>query len=186
MKSLRDIYLETKTRIVCYMSMSDDMWIKEVWKYEKEKDHYSVKREVEEGWRNLGDELTLGDGEIWLNGERKIGRWKRIKDDLKKRLKERIVKRRKETLAKKKLQGKGFAGLDEYSHKWLNCNVDPRKVSSIIQMQERMVETRNWKKIRGIEVDSEMCRLLWKIQRDGRPSISRVRKISWERILETT
>ena len=35
---------------------------------------------------------------------------------------------------------------------WLKCNLEvPRKTSSIFTLQEQMIETRAWKKIRGLE-----------------------------------
>ena len=45
------------------------------------------------------------------------------------------------------------------SHQWLKCNIDARKVSSIINMQEQMVKTRGWKVSRGLNVTTENCRL---------------------------
>ena len=41
---------------------------------------------------------------------------------------------------------------------WLKCNnTDPRKTSSIFALQEQMIETRAWKKIRGL-VECDKCR----------------------------
>ena len=33
--------------------------------------------------------------------------------------------------------------------RWVHCNTDPRKAASIFNLQEQMVETRAWKKMRG-------------------------------------
>ena len=41
---------------------------------------------------------------------------------------------------------------------WLKCNTDPRKTSSIFALQEQMIETKAWIKIRGL-VDDDSCRL---------------------------
>ena len=43
----------------------------------------------------------------------------------------------------------------------MGCNIDSTKVASIIQLQERMVETRAWKKNRGL-VENDSCRLCGK------------------------
>ena len=45
------------------------------------------------------------------------------------------------------------------SHQWLKCNIDARKVSAIINMQEQMIETRGWKASRGLNVTTENCKL---------------------------
>ena len=45
---------------------------------------------------------------------------------------------------------------DDYE--WLKCNADPRKTVSIFAVQERMVETKAWKLIRGL-VNEDKCRL---------------------------
>ena len=37
--------------------------------------------------------------------------------------------------------------------------MDARKVSAIIAMQEQMVETRSWKRNRGMPAENDMCRL---------------------------
>ena len=45
------------------------------------------------------------------------------------------------------------------SHQWLECNIDARKVSAIINTQEQMIKTRGWKASRGLNVTTENCRL---------------------------
>ena len=52
-----------------------------------------------------------------------------------------------------------FTNQDPECSAWLNCNMDPRKTASIINLQEQMVETRKWKAIRSLEVKDENCRL---------------------------
>ena len=49
------------------------------------------------------------------------------------------------------MQREVYEKLDEESHRWLQCNVEPRKVVSIIAVQEQMVETRAWKANRGLQ-----------------------------------
>ena len=40
----------------------------------------------------------------------------------------------------------------------MKCNTDPRKTASIFALQEQMIETKAWKKMRGL-VDQDNCRL---------------------------
>ena len=49
-------------------------------------------------------------------------------------------------------------GFEKDDHDWLKCNTDPGKTASIFAMQEQMVETKVWKKLRGL-VDQDKCRL---------------------------
>ena len=158
LKSLRDMYYQTKTRVACYLSTSNNFWMNFVWDWERSKEHWSVKKEVEEEWRRVGEDLEIMENGMSLNGERLEGDWKVLKDKLLKCMKEKKDLLRIESLASKPMQGKAFANYDENSHHWLNCNIDPKKVSSIIQMQERMVETRAWKLNRNLCVDDK-CRL---------------------------
>ena len=103
----------------------------------------------------------MTDNGITLNNQEIEGDWKVVKKKLLKHYKDKICLLREEVLTDKPMQGKGFAGLDENCHQWLSCNIDPCKVGSIIQMQERMVETRAWKKNRGLIVEDQ-CRLCGK------------------------
>ena len=57
------------------------------------------------------------------------------------------------------MQSEHHKGFDMESHQWLKCNIDARKVSAIINMQEQMIETRGWKGSRGLNVTTENCRL---------------------------
>ena len=45
----------------------------------------------------------------------------------------------------------------------MKCNINPAKVSAIINMQEQMIETRPWKRNRGLVVDTDLCRLCGKV-----------------------
>ena len=57
---------------------------------------------------------------------------------------------KQQSLAEKELQSeipKQYSGKDS---DWFKCNTDPRKRSSKFALQEQMIETRAWKKIRGL------------------------------------
>ena len=53
------------------------------------------------------------------------------------------------------MQSKGYEKLDEESHRWLQCNIEPKKIVSIIAVQEQMVETRLLKANSGLPVESD-------------------------------
>ena len=40
-----------------------------------------------------------------------------------------------------KMQSELYEKLDEENHRWLQCNIEPKKVASIIAGQEQVVET---------------------------------------------
>ena len=59
------------------------------------------------------------------------------------------------------MQREVYEKLDEESHRWLQCNIESKKVGSIIAVQEQMVETRVWKANRCFPVESNkysICR----------------------------
>ena len=62
-----------------------------------------------------------------------------------------------ESLKETKPQSEIPLQYDEEDYGWLKKrNTDPRKTASIFRLQEQMVETRAWKKLRGL-IDDEMC-----------------------------
>ena len=50
------------------------------------------------------------------------------------------------------MQSQFYKGLEEESHGWLGCNIEPKKVSAILNMQEQMIEIRGRKKTIGTHV----------------------------------
>ena len=63
-----------------------------------------------------------------------------------------------DSLKAKKLQSEIPLKYDEEDYGWLKLDTDPRKTASIFRLQEQMVETRTWKKLRGL-IDDEMYRV---------------------------
>ena len=57
------------------------------------------------------------------------------------------------------MQSEVYEKLDEESHRWLQSNIGPKKVASIIAVQEQAVETRGWKANGGLPVESDKCRI---------------------------
>lgn len=56
------------------------------------------------------------------------------------------------------MQSEIVAGYTEEDYVWLKCNTDTKKTAAIFNMQEQMIETRSWLKLRGI-VEVDICRL---------------------------
>ena len=68
-------------------------------------------------------------------------------------------KKRKETYIGKKMLTEIYKGLEEPSHQWIKCNINPAKVSATIKRQEQRIETRAWKCDNGLVMDTDSCRL---------------------------
>jgi hypothetical protein len=158
LKSMRDVYQETKVRVACYMIHSESDWIKEAWAHENRKEGGSLKAEVELIFESLGRKMEVGLETMKLDGESLEGTWKDVWWKLKAELKENREAKRKEDYEKKPMQAEIYKQLNNEKHLWLDTNIDPQKVSAIINMQEQMVETKSWKKLRGLEASAK-CRL---------------------------
>ena len=68
---------------------------------------------------------------------------------------------KQQSLAEKELQSEIPKQYSKEDSGWLKCNIDPRKASSIFALQEQMIETRAWRKIREL-VQCDKCRLCGK------------------------
>ena len=53
LKSFKEVYDETHTRVACYMATSTGEWIKVAWKNEMSKEQTSLKREAETAMRKM-------------------------------------------------------------------------------------------------------------------------------------
>ena len=65
------------------------------------------------------------------------------------------------------MQSEIYKKLEEPSHQWIKCNIYPGKVSAIISMQEQIIETRVWKRKRGLVVDTNLGRLCGEVSEGG-------------------
>lgn len=159
LKSLREVYQETKVRIATYMSMSESRWIAVVWKREYDDEYCSVKREAEQTLAECGLEVTFNEKGVTMNGESMIGPWKTGWRKLKEGLKKGMENNKKSEYMKKEMQSKVYKDQELECSEWLKCNLDPKKTAAIVNMQEQMIETRKWKGMRGLNVESVLCRL---------------------------
>ena len=158
LKSLEDVYVETKIRIASYLCHSTDKWLRIVWERDMKKEFTSVHRTVEEAFAKIGVKVEFGKQEIVMEGRKVDGDWKKVKDCLKEVWKKRKEKQRDEDLIKKKQQGQSWEMLQKEDYVWMKSNINPVKTSAIINMQEQMVETKSWKKKRNLIEDSK-CRM---------------------------
>ena len=135
MKSFKDVYDETKTSVACYMAAA------------------SLKKEAEKAMRKVEVAISFDEGSVTI-GKESYTEWKKLK----KILTEGQKRNKQQSLAEKELQSEIPKHYSEEDSGWLKCNNDPRKTSSIFASQEQMIETRAWKKIRGL-VECDKCRL---------------------------
>ena len=149
LKSFKEVYDETRTRVACYMATSTNEWIAAAWRNEIRKEQTSLKREVERIMRDVNTIVSFDEGSIAI-GEEKCTDWKDGWTNLKKILNEGQKRNKQQSLGEKQLQSEipKLYGEDDFG--WLKCNTDPRKTSSIFALQEQMIETKAWKKIRGL------------------------------------
>ena len=100
LKSFKEVYDETKTRVVCYMAMSKNEWIMSAWRNEIHKEQTSLKREAENAMINVNAVVEFDEGSMTINEERYTDRnlgWKKLKKILsegQKRNKQQVLQRR--------------------------------------------------------------------------------------------
>ena len=87
-KSLRDIYKETRLRVTCYIACLQNEWTKAAWRREKTKEENSIVEEAIKTMENVEAEIQFEEGNIHIDGEL-IERgwkqaWKKLKEKLKK------------------------------------------------------------------------------------------------------
>ena len=62
LKSLKEVYGETKTRVACYMVAATNEWIRVAWRNESQKEQISLKKEAEKTMRKV--EVTESFDEV--------------------------------------------------------------------------------------------------------------------------
>ena len=131
LKSMKDLYEETKVRVACYVTHSESAWIKTAWRREFQKEGKSIKSEAEDALRDDGENVKFCLDHVKIQGIAQAGDWRKIRKKTKKEMKEEL---RIENYKSKNMQSKHYKGFDMQSHQWLECNIDARKVSAIINM----------------------------------------------------
>ena len=138
------------------MATATNKWTMAAWRNEIRKEQTSPKTEAEKAMRNVSATVSFDEGSVIIDEERytdwKVG-WKKLK----KILNEEQKRNKKQSLAEKELQSEIPKQYGEDDFGRLKCKIDSRKTSTIFVLQEQMIETRAWKKIRGL-VDDDKCR----------------------------
>ena len=92
---------------------------------------------------------------------------------------------KQQSLNEKELQSEIPKQYGDEDYGWLKCNTEPRKTSSIFALQEQMIETRAWKKIRGL-VGDDKCRLCGEHRETVQHILSGCTKLSRIGVCQTT
>ena len=69
LKSFKEVYDETKTRVACYMVLSTNKWIQSAWKNETRKEQTSLKKEAEKAMRSVNANVAFNEGSVTIDEE---------------------------------------------------------------------------------------------------------------------
>ena len=105
LKSFREVYDETKTRVACYMAISTNEWIFVAFESDMQKKHTSLKREAETARRKVDAPLVFDHRAVIIN-ENKQTEWKADWQTLKRIFAVRQKRNKKRSFAEKRLQSK--------------------------------------------------------------------------------
>ena len=75
-KSLKDIYKETRLRVACYMACSENKWISAAWRRNNTKEENSIVEKAMKTMEDVEVEIQFEEGNIWIDGELTDGGWK--------------------------------------------------------------------------------------------------------------
>ena len=78
LKSMKDLYEETKVRVACYMTHSESAWIKTTWRREFQKEGKSIKSEAEDALREVGENVQFCLDHVKIQGISQAGDWRKI------------------------------------------------------------------------------------------------------------
>ena len=157
-KSMRDVYQETRLRVACYMACSTNSWIQATWRREMMKEKNAIVTEAVKIMEDVGVRIQFEKGSISIDREVIEGGWKLAWRRLKEKRKKGVKARRIESYQAKEQQSKVYSEQEKECHMWLTQNLNPRKTAAIMMMLEQIVETRSWKQTRGLMEDGR-CRV---------------------------
>ena len=94
-KSLRDIYKETRLSVACYMACLENKRIKAAWRRENTKEENSIVDDAMKTMEDVKVEIQFEEGNNWIDGEL-IDEgwkpaWKKLKEKLKKGMKKQKI-----------------------------------------------------------------------------------------------
>ena len=160
LKSLRDVYKETRLRVACYMAKSNNQWIETAWTREVIKEDNAIVMESIKTMEEVGVRLRFKGRSIRLDDEvidearEWKPAWRKVKTSLQKATKAKRI----EIFRMKEQRSQFYLEQEEEYDVWLSQNLHGRKTSSMMTMLEQMVETKSWKVSRGLAQDRR-CRV---------------------------
>ena len=104
LKSMRDVYAETRTRVACYMCKSNNKWIQAAWQRETMKENNTIIDEAVKAMMEIYKTLEFVENSVRLEGGVLELEWKQTWKKVKAELKKGVEKKRKETYEQKELQ----------------------------------------------------------------------------------
>ena len=162
LKSMMDVYKETRLRVACYMAKSTNRWIEAAWMRKTMKEENAIVMESIKTMEEVGVRLRFEDDSIRLDEEvikaetEYKATWRKVKINLQKAMEVKRIEIYKTKVHKSQF----YQEQEEECHLWLKQNLHGRKTSSIMTMLEQMVETRSWKAARGLTQD-KCCRVCY-------------------------
>ena len=121
LKSFKEVYDETKTRVACYMAIATNEWIRVAWRNESRKEQISLRKEAEKAMTKVEVTVSFDEGSIII-GEESYTEWKGAWKKLKKILIEGQKTNKQQSLAEKELQNEIPSQCCEEDSGWLKCN----------------------------------------------------------------
>ena len=125
LKSMRDVYKETRLRVTCYMAKSTNEWIKVTWKRETLQDENSMIDEMVATMAQLGADIQFEDNAVKVGGELIDAEWKPTWKKVKESFKKGMRSKRIENYKNEEQQSKLFAEQEQECNLWLSQNLDP-------------------------------------------------------------
>ena len=104
LKSLREVYEETRLQVAYYMVTSQSIWIIAAWRSETMKESNSIKGEAIGTIKAVGKTLDFEGESAILEGEKINGDWKQIWTKVKTCLNKGVEERRREVYYRKEIQ----------------------------------------------------------------------------------
>ena len=105
LKSMRDVYAETRTSVACYMCKSNNKWIQVAWQRETVKENNTIIDEAIQVMMEIDKTLTFIENNVILEGEVLELEWKPTWKKIKAKLKKGVEKKKRmETYEQKELQ----------------------------------------------------------------------------------
>ena len=134
LKSLKEVYEETRLRVGCYIFVSNNRWIKEAWKQEARKISNAIKDEIILTMQTKGKTIQFEGEDIKLEEKILDREFKPIWKQVKKWFKKGSEEKRLEQYRKKKMQSEIYKKQDKKCNIWLKENLTARKILAIMSM----------------------------------------------------